>query len=155
MGKCLKLNLNLLTRITSKGSLSVTFSLNQGSAPGRRFSTRNFQNLSPEAPEPGICCRDSPARSIADPWFERVRRHRRLEWVDEGNDPISRKIQESKFLPVLLIVLYAFFYFDAIFWFYEVHESEQDIIKDSQSIVLESTIIPTITFYSEKRRYIG
>ena len=29
MGKCLKLNLNVLTRITSKGSLSVTFSLNE------------------------------------------------------------------------------------------------------------------------------
>ena len=29
------------------------------------------------------------------------------------------------------------------------------LIKDSQSIVLESMIIPTITFYNERKQYIG
>ena len=34
-------------------------------------------------------------------------------------------------------------------------DKKPPLIKDSQSIVLESMIIPTITFYNEKKQYIG
>ena len=34
-------------------------------------------------------------------------------------------------------------------------DKKPPLVKDSQSIVLESMIIPTITFYNEKKQYIG